>query len=134
MMLRLLSRATRLSARAVKPSVTSKRCLAFPMVRSFCTEEAGEPEKYKGTTKWFDSKKGFGFISPDDGSADVFVHQTQIHAPGFRNLAEGEPVEFATETSEDGRVRATQVTGPEGSYVQGAPRPAPVGRDDDWSF
>mmetsp|Transcript_40176 Transcript_40176/g.83678 ORF Transcript_40176/g.83678 Transcript_40176/m.83678 type:complete len:93 (-) Transcript_40176:1175-1453(-) len=43
--------------------------------------------KQNGTCKWFDVKKGFGFIAPDDGTADVFVHQTVIHAQGFRSLA-----------------------------------------------
>eukprot|EP00854_Cymbomonas_tetramitiformis_P015877 gene15877-18829_t len=47
-----------------------------------------------GTVKWFNSEKGFGFITPSDGSADLFVHQSSIHAEGFRSLAENEEVEF----------------------------------------
>eukprot|EP00469_Lotharella_globosa_P013070 CAMPEP_0167788288 /NCGR_PEP_ID=MMETSP0111_2-20121227/9951_1 /TAXON_ID=91324 /ORGANISM="Lotharella globosa, Strain CCCM811" /LENGTH=132 /DNA_ID=CAMNT_0007680137 /DNA_START=49 /DNA_END=447 /DNA_ORIENTATION=- len=112
----------------------SRPSFAFMSIRAFCAEVEEKAGKQKGSCKWFDSKKGFGFITPEDGGPDVFVHQTQIHAPGFRNLADGEPVEFLLEESEDGKTRAVQVTGPDGGYVQGAPRPAPIGRDDDWSF
>jgi len=76
-----------------------------------------------GTVKWFDVKKGFGFIVPDDGADDVFVHQTAIHSEGFRSLAEGESVEFTTmEDPSNGKIKAQNVTGPMGAYVQGAPR------------
>lgn len=76
-----------------------------------------------GTVKFFDVVKGFGFIRPDDGSSDVFVHQTSIHADGFRSLAEGEPVEFTLEMdTKKGKTFASNVTGPDGKYVQGAPR------------
>ncbi|MBF8277965.1 MAG: cspA [Candidatus Brocadiaceae bacterium] len=47
----------------------------------------------QGTVKWFNDKKGFGFISQDNGD-DVFVHQTSIQGEGFRTLAEGDKVEF----------------------------------------
>ena len=69
----------------------------------------------------FNTIKGFGFILPDDGSDDVFVHQTAIKAEGFRSLADGEKVEFIVEEDASGRSRAAQVTGPDGQNVQGAP-------------
>lgn len=48
----------------------------------------------RGTVKWFDAKKGYGFITPADGSTDVFVHHSAIKMQGFRELKDGEAVEF----------------------------------------
>ena len=80
-------------------------------------------DKVTGKVKWFNTQKGFGFITPDDGSEDIFVHQTAIHSDGFRSLREDEPVEYVVEKSEpDGRMKAIEVTGPEGACVQGAQR------------
>jgi len=47
-----------------------------------------------GTVKWFNDTKGFGFITPENGSKDCFVHHTAIQGSGFKSLAEGERVEF----------------------------------------
>jgi CspA family cold shock protein len=48
----------------------------------------------KGTVKWFDDQKGYGFITPEDGSKDCFVHHNNLQAEGFKSLTEGATVEF----------------------------------------
>ena len=48
----------------------------------------------RGTVKWFNDQKGFGFITPDNGKADLFVHFSAIQGTGFKTLAEGQAVEF----------------------------------------
>ncbi len=83
--------------------------------------EDGEARR-TGTVKWFNTEKGFGFIVPDDGESDIFVHQTAIVTDGFRSLADGESVEFLTVSDpKTGKIKAADVTGPGGVNVQGAP-------------
>ncbi len=64
-----------------------------------------------GTVKWFNDSKGFGFITPEDGSRDCFVHHSAIQSDGFRSLAEGENVEFDMVEGEKGPA-AENVTKP----------------------
>ncbi len=62
-----------------------------------------------GTVKWFNESKGFGFISPADGSADVFVHFSAIQGSGFKVLTEGQEVTFETENGQKGPQAANVV-------------------------
>lgn len=62
-----------------------------------------------GTVKWFNESKGYGFITPSDGSPDVFVHFSVIEGDGFKTLNEGQTVQFEMQRSEKGP-QATRVS------------------------
>ena len=62
-----------------------------------------------GTVKWFNSTKGFGFIQPEDGSRDVFVHISAVERAGLTGLADNQKVTFDVESGRDGRNSATNI-------------------------
>jgi CspA family cold shock protein len=67
-------------------------------------------EMAKGTVKWFNATKGFGFIAPEGGSKDVFVHISAVERAGLTTLKDGAKVTFDLETGRDGRQAATNLT------------------------
>ena len=62
-----------------------------------------------GTVKWFNSTKGYGFIEPEDGGADVFVHITAVQASGMDGLEEGQKVSFDLEEAKNGKTSAVNL-------------------------
>jgi len=74
-----------------------------------------------GTVKWFNDAKGFGFIAPEDGSADVFVHYSAINSKGFRSLQEGQRVSYEVTQGPKG----SQAAGVGGHAVRPVLRRAP---------
>jgi cold shock protein len=66
-------------------------------------------QRSKGTVKWFNDSKGFGFLTQDEGGDDVFCHHSAIQAEGFRSLAEGQKVEFEVTRGPKG-LQASNVT------------------------
>lgn len=64
-----------------------------------------------GTVKWFNPTKGYGFIAPDTGGKDVFVHISAVQKAGMRTLNEGQKVEFVIEQQQNGRAAAVELSG-----------------------
>ncbi len=62
-----------------------------------------------GTVKWYNGTKGFGFIQPDDGTKDVFVHVTAVERAGMRSLIEGQKLTFTVEAGRDGKSSAVNL-------------------------
>ncbi|XP_021697781.1 protein lin-28 homolog isoform X1 [Aedes aegypti] len=85
---------------------------------TFETEEA-KTQPRRGLCKWFNVIKGWGFITPDDGGQDVFVHQSVLQMEGFRSLGQNEPVEFEAKLTDKG-YEATKVYGPSQSQCKGS--------------
>ena len=63
-----------------------------------------------GTVKWFNATKGFGFIQPDDGSKDVFLHVSAVERAGLQSPQDGQKVEYELESGRDGRTSASDLT------------------------
>ncbi len=62
-----------------------------------------------GTVKWFNATKGYGFIKPDDGSNDVFLHISDVQRAGFQDVREGDKLEFELQRGQQGKVSATNL-------------------------
>jgi len=69
----------------------------------FCQQKTRGAKVASGTVKFFNAEKGFGFVSPDNGSADIFVHVSALQASGIQSLRDGQKVSFDTETDPRGK-------------------------------
>jgi CspA family cold shock protein len=83
---------------------------ALPDRNTGCAAEEGSASMPKGTVKWFNPTKGYGFIAPDTGGKDVFVHISAVQKAGLRSLNEGQKVGFEIETQQNGRNAAVELT------------------------
>jgi cold shock protein len=77
----------------VRSAALNVRGAAF-LLRWSPSKERWAPDMAQGTVKWFNDEKGYGFISPDDGGEDLFVHHTGIAGEGFKSLEEGAKVSY----------------------------------------
>jgi CspA family cold shock protein len=79
---------------------------AIPPVKNVSLEEISMPT---GTVKWFNGTKGFGFIQPDEGGNDVFVHISAVEQAGMHSLNEGQKVSYELETGRNGKTAAANL-------------------------
>jgi cold shock CspA family protein len=123
-----LRTSSSLAALAGRRAAAPTPALSFAAFRLFSA-------RVTGTVKWFDPKKGFGFIEPADGSDDVFVHFSAIQTDGFKSLGDGEAIEFEVIEEDGGKRRAQDVTGVDGAPVQGSSRDNDrFGGNDDYQY
>jgi CspA family cold shock protein len=109
---RLLHGSACSSKRKRAPDLLSDRCCGWPR-RSLLSGGAlftmRRTKMAIGTVKWFNSQKGYGFIQPDDGSKDVFVHISAVERAGLGNLHEGQKVSFELERGNQGKTSAVNL-------------------------
>src|SRR5205085_11839677 len=96
-----------LFSRLARPDQTGRKSVqalagCFSSLPSFAAQDKGEAHMATGTVKWFNDDKGFGFITPDEGGKDLFVHHTGISGEGFRSLSEGAKVSFDSQAGDKG--------------------------------
>merc|ERR1712167_514530 len=102
---------------AEAPAAEDEAPAEAPTVEEVPVSKDGD--KKTGTCKKWNDQKGYGFIGPDDGSKDVFVHNSTIQQEGVNSLVEGEKVEFIVKVETDGRLKASEVTGLNGENFRG---------------
>jgi cold shock protein len=93
--------------RPVRPSSPRRR---YPHRRNPAGGTAEETDMATGTVKWFNAVKGFGFIAPDQGGKDVFLHVSALERAGLNGIADGQKVNYELESGRDGRSSAGAIT------------------------
>ncbi len=83
--------------------------MTLPAAESEPAAPAEEKKSVAGIVLWFKAQKGYGFVKPDDGGADVFVHVAELDASGLRELTEGQRIRFHRDSHGDGRFFAVEI-------------------------
>ena len=84
----------------------------FHIGEHIASGQKGDASMPTGTVKWFNPTKGYGFIAPDTGGKDVFVHISAVQKAGLRSLSEGQKVDFDIEQQQNGRSAAVNLSQP----------------------